>query len=78
MFNPNEEAAGAEAASQQTKSNRTESVDLNNANDSTSGEFLKIEISDALNEKDKVKFTVKTKVYLNFNKRCTNEFILNR
>lgn len=38
-------------------------VDLNEVNESdpNSADYLKIEISDALNEKDKVKFTVKTK-----------------
>lgn len=33
-----------------------------NGSDPNSTDYLKIEISDALNEKDKVKFTVKTKV----------------
>jgi hypothetical protein len=45
---------------------RTESVDLGNGdstNHENGDEMLKIEISDALNEKDKVKFTVKTKVF---------------
>ena len=32
-----------------------------NESDPNSADYLKIEISDALNEKDKVKFTVKTK-----------------
>jgi hypothetical protein len=45
-----------------SKSNRTESVDLGGSSDPNSSDFLKIEISDALHEKDKVKFTVKTKV----------------
>lgn len=58
-FNPVEETNGSAGGG---KSNRTESVDLNNTNDASSGDFLKIEISDALNEKDKVKFTIKTKV----------------
>jgi len=42
---------------------RTQSVDLasNSSSDPNSPDYLKIEISDALNEKDKVKFTVKTK-----------------
>lgn len=57
-FNPVEETNGSAGGG---KSNRTESVDLNNTNDASSGDFLKIEISDALNEKDKVKFTIKTK-----------------
>lgn len=45
------------------RNHRTESVDLGNgdANNENSENYLKIEISDALNEKDKVKFTVKTK-----------------
>ncbi len=47
-----------------SKSNRTESVDLGGSSDPNSSDFLKIEISDALHEKDKVKFTVKTKVNL--------------
>lgn len=42
-----------------TKSNRSETVDLNGT--SGTDDLLKIEISDALNEKDKVKFTIKTK-----------------
>ncbi len=42
--------------------NRTQSVDLGPSADPNSPDYLKIEISDALNEKDKVKFTVKTKV----------------
>lgn len=41
--------------------NRTQSVDLGPSADPNSPDYLKIEISDALNEKDKVKFTVKTK-----------------
>jgi len=45
-----------------SKSNRTESVDLGGTSDPNSSDYLKIEISDALHEKDKVKFTVKTKV----------------
>ena len=49
-----------------SKGQRSETVDLDSNNsDPNSSDFLKIEISDALNEKDKVKFTVKTKVYLN-------------
>lgn len=63
-FNPTEETSAGAAATtgDVSKSNRTESVDLNNTNDPNSSDFLKIEISDALNEKDKVKFTIKTKV----------------
>lgn len=45
---------------EETKTERSETVDLNGG--ANGDEFLKIEISDALNEKDKVKFTVKTKV----------------
>lgn len=46
-----------------SSNHRTESVDLgnNDANGDNGENSLKIEISDALNEKDKVKFTVKTK-----------------
>ncbi|CAF0872698.1 unnamed protein product [Brachionus calyciflorus] len=47
----------------ETKSSRAESVDLN-SNGLNGDDFLKIEISDALNEKEKVKFTVKTKTNL--------------
>lgn len=45
-----------------TNANPTENVNLDsNEVDPNSPDYLKIEISDALNEKDKVKFTVKTK-----------------
>ena len=47
-----------------SKSNRTESVDLDANAESSTSDYLKVEISDALNEKDKVKFTVKTKVII--------------
>lgn len=44
------------------ESNPSETVSLENTDsDPNSTNYLKIEISDALNEKDKVKFTVKTK-----------------
>lgn len=57
-FNPSTE----DDTSVSTTQNRTQSVDLGNTNlDPNSPDYLKIEISDALNEKDKVKFTVKTK-----------------
>ncbi len=55
-----------------SKSDRTESVDLDANAESTTSDFLKVEISDALNEKDKVKFTVKTKVFLNFHSIQSN------
>lgn len=45
---------------EQNKAERSETLDLNGG--TGDDEFLKIEISDALNEKDKVKFTIKTKV----------------
>lgn len=52
-FNPDNEESG---------SNNIQNVNLdNNEQDPNSADYLKIEISDALNEKDKVKFTVKTK-----------------
>lgn len=47
-----------------SKVQRSETVDLDNNSDPNSSDYLKIEISDALNEKDKVKFTVKTKTTL--------------
>jgi hypothetical protein len=54
-----------------SKANRTESVDLNSAgSDPNSSDYLKIEISDALNEKDKVKFTIVTKVRINSHHKC--------
>ena len=60
-----------------SKGNRTESVDLGtNAggphSDPNSADYLKIEISDALNEKDKVKFTIVTKT--NLKHFASNEF----
>ena len=45
---------------EQNKIERSETLDLNGG--AGDDESLKIEISDALNEKDKVKFTIKTKV----------------
>lgn len=54
MFNPSNDEDKSQAS-------RTLSVDLGSNSDPNSPDYLKIEISDALNEKDKVKFTVKTK-----------------
>ena len=61
------------------ESSRTQSVNLSNEQDPNSADYLKIEISDALNEKDKVKFTVKTKVdILRRYKYLSTNFIYNR
>lgn len=64
-FNPENEES---TASQTQNINLTE----NNGTDPNSPDYLKIEISDALNEKDKVKFTVKTKTSIKTFKE--NEF----
>lgn len=55
---------------------RTESVDLNSESSSSSDKSLIIDISDALSEKDKVKFTVHTKTTLKTFKE--NEFSVTR
>lgn len=64
-FNPEKE--------EESNTSQTQEINLDsNEPDPTSSDFLKIEISDALNEKDKVKFTVKTKTSIKAFKE--NEF----
>lgn len=62
-FNPENE---------ESTTSQTQDINLDTEPDPTSSDFLKIEISDALNEKDKVKFTVKTKTSIKAFKE--NEF----